>query len=111
MFPDWLDLPEGYLVQDWMQWQRGKIVADKIIKHPELIDLAVQRLRSRGENLLRAELEWLGLLEGSRPDEISAILEDDGPEGQRLRSSSPFHGSTFITAEENDHVRKRAYPW
>lgn len=109
MFPPWLDLPPGYLVQDWMQWQRGKIVARRLREDPGLILDARQRLETEKPRLYQAQLEWLELLEHSSAAQICGILEAADDEGQRLRSSSPFHGSPFITPEENEDVRQRAY--
>ena len=45
-----------------------------------------------------ALLEWLDILETSRPDEIRKIITANTDEGQRLRSSSPFAG--VLTEEE-----------
>ncbi len=109
MFPPWLDLPPNYLVQDWMQWQRGKIVASRLRENPDLIQTARQRLEARTSQLYKPQVEWLELLEQSSVGQICHILEAADDEGQRLRSSSPFHGSPFITSEENENVRQRAY--
>ncbi|WP_133792959.1 hypothetical protein [Prosthecobacter fusiformis] len=111
MFPDWLDLPEGYLIQDWMQWQRGKLIAERLRTQPELVNTAIGRLKDRHGGLYAAEQEWLDLLQKLDVQEIASLLEDAGDEGQRLRSSSPFHGFPFITQQENEDVRQRAYPW
>jgi hypothetical protein len=109
MFPPWLDLPPNYLVQDWMQWQRGKIVAARLRESPDLIQTARERLKARKTLLYRPQVEWLELIERSSIGQICDILEAADDEGQRLRSSSPFHGSPFITPEENEDVRQRAY--
>lgn len=109
MFPPWLDLPPGYLVQDWMQWQRGKLVATRLRENPDLIQTAKERLAARKSLLYRPQIEWLELLEQASVPQICQILEAADGEGQRLRSSSPFHGSPFITPEENEDVRQRAY--
>ena len=109
MFPPWLDLPQNYLVQDWMQWQRGKLVAARLRKNPDLIQTARERLEARKSLLYRPQVEWLELLDRSSIGQICDILEAADDEGQRLRSSSPFHGSPFITPEENEDVRQRAY--
>jgi len=109
MFPPWLDLPPNYLVQDWMQWQRGKIVAGRLRENPELIQTAKERLEVSKAYLYQPQVEWLELLERSSVGQICHILEAADDEGQRLRSSSPFHGSPFITPEENEDVRQRAY--
>ncbi len=109
MFPPWLDLPPNYLVQDWMQWQRGKIVAERMKQNPDLLQFAKQRLLAKRDRLFGAQIEWLELLDQMNLEEVCAILETPDDEGQRLRSSSPFHGNPFITPEENEDVRQRAY--
>jgi hypothetical protein len=109
MFPPWLDLPPNYLVQDWLQWERGKIVAKKLRQNPDLVTFAKQRLLAKRDRLFSAQVEWLELLNQKDLNEVCSILEAPDDEGQRLRSSSPFHGMPFITAEENEHVRERAF--
>ncbi len=109
MFPPWLDLPPGYMVQDWMQWQRGRLVAARLRENPDLIQTAKERLAARRSFLYRPQIEWLELLEQASVPQICQILEATDDEGQRQRSSSPFHGSPFITPEENEDVRQRAY--
>lgn len=108
-FPPWLDLPPGYIVNDWIAWQKGKLVARKLRNAPHLLALARQRLEARGGDLFAADVEWLSLLSEKDVNEIAAILESPDPEGQRLRSSMPFTRAPFIEPQERDAILERAY--
>jgi hypothetical protein len=108
-FPPWLDLPPGYIVNDWIAWQKGKLVAQRLREDPSLIQQAIDRLKSRGERLFDAEVEWLELLRQHDANAIAELLESDDHEGQRLRSSTPFSRSPFIQPEESEAIRERAY--
>ncbi len=108
-FPPWLDLPPGYIVNDWIAWQKGKLVAARLRAHPELVEVAIQRLIDRGEDLFAADLEWQSLLAKHDVEFIASILESPDPEGQRLRSSTPFARQPFINPEEAEAIRERAY--
>ena len=108
-FPPWLDVPPGYIVNDWIAWQKGKLVAQRLREDPSLIQQAIDRLESRGERLFDAEVEWLELLRQHDANAIAELLESDDHEGQRLRSSTPFSRSPFIQPEESEAIRERAY--
>lgn len=108
-FPPWLDLPEGYIVNDWIAWQRGKLVAERLREHPEWLAMVTEELSLRKGDLFAATHEWLELLQRRGLEEIAAILESPDHEGQRLRSSSPFRGERFVSAEEMEVIRERAY--
>lgn len=108
-FPAWLDLPEGYVVNDWIQWQKGRIIAEKVRGAPELVELACQKLAAKEDDLGMAHREWLNLLRELPVEEIAKILESPDAEGQRLRSSSPFSGRLFIEPSQIESIRERAY--
>lgn len=108
-FPDWLDLPEGYLVNDWIQWQKGKAVAKRLRINPALVDIARQNLEAKRSGLSLAHLEWLDLLHSHSAEDIAWILESADGNGQRLRSSSPFSGRPFVEPVEIEAIRERAY--
>jgi hypothetical protein len=108
-FPPWLDLPPGYIVNDWIAWQKGKLVADKIRETPSLLETAINRLLMRGDKLFAADYEWLELLRAGDIAVIARILEADDNEGQRWRSSSPFSRTPFIEPEEAEAIYERAY--
>jgi hypothetical protein len=108
-FPPWLDLPPGYIVNDWISWQKGKLVANKIRTSPSLVKTAINRLQSRGEMLFAADHEWLEILLSSDIEAIARILEASDHEGQRLRSSTPFSRQPFIEPEEAEEIYERAH--
>lgn len=108
-FPAWLDLPPGYIVNDWIAWEKGKLVAKRLRSDPSLINIAIKRLEARGEGLFRADVEWLELLRAHDVETIAGILEAGDPEGQRLRSSSPFVRTPFVEPQEAEAIRERAY--
>ena len=108
-FPPWLDLPQGYIVNDWIAWQKGKLVAQRLREDPSLIQQAIDRLESRGDRLFDADVEWLDMLRHNDVNSIAELLESDDHEGQRLRSSTPFSRPPFIQPEETEAIRERAY--
>lgn len=108
-FPPWLDLPPGYIVNDWIAWQKGKLVAQRLRSDPSLLQVALDRLLARGDQLFSADQEWLELIRRFDVEGISQILESPDHEGQRLRSSTPFSRQPFIEPEEVETIRERAY--
>lgn len=108
-FPSWLDLPPGYIVNDWIAWQKGKLVAARLREHPEWLAMLASELSARQDHLFAASLEWLELLRSGEVEKVASILESPDPEGQRLRSSAPFRGERFVKAEEMEAIRERAY--
>lgn len=108
-FPPWLDLPPGYIVNDWIAWQKGKLVAKRLRDDPTLVARAIERLEARKDSLFAADLEWLDLLRQRDVAAICAILESSDDEGQRLRSSTPFSRAPFIQPAEAEAIRERAY--
>lgn len=108
-FPPWLDLPPGYIVNDWIAWEKGKLVAQRLRQDPSLIQHAIERLESRGDSLFDADAEWLELLRRRDVNFIAELLESDDHEGQRLRSSTPFSRPPFVQPEEAEVIRERAY--
>ncbi len=108
-FPPWLDLPPGYIVNDWIHWQKGKLVARRLRDSPDLVLVAKGRLNGRLDRLCRAEIEWLEILNSCDVEEIAGIMESSDHEGQRLRSSAPFNRVPFVNPEEIEAIRERAY--
>jgi hypothetical protein len=76
-FPPWLDLPPGYIVNDWIAWQKGKLVAQRLRQDPSLIQQAIDRLESRRDRLFDADVEWLDLLRHNDVNSIAELLESD----------------------------------
>ena len=81
-----------------------RLVVQRIEENPKRLQIALDNLereRAKRGHLSRAREEWRALLE--RPwAEIRSILLDDSDEGQRLRSSHPFHG--LISQEEGREI-------
>lgn len=109
MFPPWLDLPPNYLVQDWIRWQKGKIVANRLRQQPQMLQQGIQWLLHDQATLSSHDAEWLALLNAGDIEAVAKVLEDAGDTGQRLRSGMPFKGQPFVTPQEMEHLRERAY--
>ncbi len=109
MFPPWLDLPPNYLVQDWIRWQKGKIVAARLRQQPQLMQKGIHWLLRDQEAHSAHDAEWLELLQAGDVESVAKILEDAGDTGQRLRSGMPFKGEPFVTHQEMETLRERAY--
>ena len=72
------------------------LVADKLERQPELLDLArhnLERWMAQTEGApLRAHTEWRELLDRLSPSALLEMLRSDTEEARRLRQSSPFAG-------------------
>jgi hypothetical protein len=108
-FPPWLDLPPSYTVTDWIAWQKGKLVAKRLREHPEDVQLGINWLRRHQERLSNHEMEWLQMLESWSVSQIAELLEAPHHEAQRLRSGTPFKGEPFVTPQQMEAIRERAY--
>ena len=108
-FPPWLDLPPGYIVNDWIAWQKGKLVALHLREHPEDVQLGIDWLHRHQKNLSGHELEWIRMLESWPMDQVIELLEASHHEAQRLRSGMPFKGAPFVTLKQMEVIRERAY--
>lgn len=89
----------------------ARLVAERIDREPELLQVAVKNLkrweRMHKDGLSVASAEWKTIIEGHSWPEIRAMLVQDNDEGQRLRSSSPFGG---IVSEAEWKAIVRAHP-
>lgn len=56
-FPPWLDLPPGYIVNDWIAWEKVRLVAKRLREQPSLLQVARERLKAREDRLFAADLE------------------------------------------------------
>lgn len=86
----------------------GRIIAEKLRKQPELLDLAKGNLerwiaQSNGAPP-PAHLEWKGILERMQLMEIMELLTQDSENAKRLRQSNPFAG--VLTPQERWNVLK-----
>ena len=85
----------------------ARLTASKIDADPSLVAIGhenIERYCQLYRYLPRSQTEWLEILERPWP-EVWAILLQSGDEGQRLRSSQPFHG--LLTEDERyaSHAR------
>jgi hypothetical protein len=108
-FPPHLDLPSDYVANDWILWQKGKLIAARLRETPALVEVAMERLQNQGSGIFQGSEEWQVILQEKDVEDIAAILESPDHEGQRLRSSSPFVGKPFIEPQETETIRERAY--
>ena len=95
---------------DQASLEMGRRVAEKLRRHPELVEFArVNLLRWSRQNqssssLLRCYAEWQQIL--SRPThEICGLLCAETDDAQRLRQNSPFAG--VLTPAEVWEVKSR----
>jgi hypothetical protein len=78
-------------------------VADKLLAHPELIEVARENLRrwlARGPQ--PALIEWRQLLDTLSLDELQRLLRSPDERAARLRQSSPFAG--VLTPRERQSI-------
>jgi hypothetical protein len=108
-FPPWLELPPGYIVNDWIRWQKGKLVAQRLREKPERIALGIRWLEGRGDRLSAHDAEWLNMLRTLSVEAVAELLESAGDKGQRLRSGMPFKGEPFVSEAEMEAIRERAF--
>lgn len=108
-FPPWLDLPPGYIVNDWIAWEKGKLVAKRLGEHPEDVQRGIEWLQRHADRLSEHDLEWLHMLQSWPVGKVIDLLEAPHDEAQRLRSGMPFKGEPFVTQEQMEAIRERAY--
>lgn len=108
-FPPWLDLPPGYIVNDWIAWEKGKLVAKRLREHPEDVQRGIEWLNRHRGKLTPFDFEWLNMLETWSAMRIAELLESPSHEAQQLRSGMPFKGEPFVTTEQMEAIRERAY--
>ena len=108
-FPPWLDLPPGYIVNDWIAWEKGKLVAQRLRSHPEDVRRGIDWLNGHRAKLTPFDFEWLAMLETWPVEEIAQLLESPSPAAQQLRAGMPFKGEPFVTDEQMEDIRERAY--
>ena len=87
-----------------------RLIVQRIEEDPKLIRIGSKNLENeeaRRGKLSRASAEWRQILKGPWPV-IRAILLSESDEGQRLRSSHPFHG--IVTQEESREIMGRHPP-
>jgi len=101
--------------QDWIRFQLSKLAAERIRENPEIVKIGLQHIQRWMENgtgehfCTKARSEWVELIQQHSPQEIADLLEAEGDEAQRLRSSMPFIQPPFFTEQERLTVLERAY--
>ncbi len=101
--------------QDWIRLQLSKLAAARIRENPEIVGVGLQHIqrwleKDDGDRFwAAARREWAKLIELHSPQEIADLLEADGDEAQRLRSSMPFIQPPFFTEQERLDVVEKAY--
>ena len=98
--------------QDWISLQLSKLAATRIRENPEIIKVGLKNIRHWEKNrggAFAAHLEWANLIQQYSPLEIADLLESDGDEAQRLRSSMPFIQPPFFSEQERLNVIEKAY--
>ncbi len=101
--------------QDWIRLQLSKLVAARIRKKPSVVEVGMQNIRRWVEDSkcnahwVAARLEWAELIKRHTTQEIADLLEAEGDEAQRLRSSMPFIQPPFFTEAERLQIIESAY--
>jgi hypothetical protein len=101
----------GHDLTDRRSLELNRLVAEKIRRQPELVDLVRNRLeRTLSESRLSesskdALREWQTILSTHSLNEVLEILTEDSDEGQRLRQSSPFSG--ILSQRERFEIFRR----
>ena len=101
----------GHDLIDRRSLELNRLVAEKMRRQPELMDLVRSRLeRTLSESRLSesskdALREWQIILSTHSLNEVLEILTEDSDEGQRLRQSSPFSG--ILSQRERLEVFRR----
>jgi hypothetical protein len=108
-------LPEDYVFINPLIFQRYLFMADKIERHPELLEIPLANIERwiamdrLGD--VRPLIQWREMIEKAQGSgegfaELLAFLRDDGEEARYLKSCSPFPG--VLTKEER---RKFSCAW
>lgn len=101
--------------QDWIRLQLSRLAAARIRETPSLVEVGMQNIRNWVEDAkcnahwAAARLEWAELIKRHTAQEIADLLEAEGDEAQRLRSSMPFIQPPFFTEAERLQIIERAY--
>lgn len=101
--------------QDWISLELSKLAAARIREAPSLVEVGLQNIqrwiaKSDGNtHWTAARLEWKNLIDQLPPQEIADLLEAEGDEAQRLRSSMPFIQPPFFTDSERIKIIESAY--
>jgi len=101
--------------QDWIRLQLSKLAATRIREDPTRVEVGLNNIRrwlekpDCNKHWAVARLEWEDLIKSHTALEIATLLEAEGDNAQRLRSSMPFIQPPFFTEQERLTVLERAY--
>ena len=81
----------------------------KIDRDPSLVQIGLENVerwtRQKNGHLPACHAEWEALIAQRPRAMIRTLLTKDSDDGQRLRSSRPFFGSSFVSDEERAAIR------
>ena len=90
----------------------GRVIAEKLRHHPELVDLAKTNIRrwlaTSSANSRPALEEWMTVLNGP-VEQVRALLVGDDERSKRLRQSNPFAGALSQQERNAILMRYQAY--
>ena len=103
--------PGGHPEIDARVLEMTRITVARIDENPELLRTGRENIerwtRQNDGYLPQCNTEWLDILETRTWDEIRKMLLEESDEGQRLRSSHPFH---LITQDERRRINGHEDP-
>ncbi len=100
---------------DWISLQLGRLAAARIREEPSRVKAGLRNIQRWVESLdcdahrAAARQEWAELIEHRSAQEIADLLEAEGDEAQRLRSSMPFIQLPFFSEAERLKIVESAY--
>ena len=99
-----------YTPHDLISLEFGKRAAARLREHPELLALGRENIESWAKlqgRLAPAYQEWNQIIEQGGLEAVLAILEGITDHDQRLRSSTPFVGPSFVSEDERKAIYDR----
>ena len=97
---------DKYLASDWRSLELHRLIATRVQNDPSLIQNAIENIdRWKRQNHSPQPYfdDWLEHINKGMTHLITFMLSETD-EAQRLRSSSPFVGDSFITQAERDAI-------
>ena len=104
-----VSLAQGHPEIDRWGFELTKIAVAKIDRDPSLLQIRFEDVerwtRQKNGHLPACHAEWEALIARRPRAMIRTLLTKDSDDGQRLRSSRPFIGSSFVSDEERAAIR------
>lgn len=100
---------------DWISLQLSRLAAARIREEPARVEVGKRNIKrwlgslDGNAHLAVCRQEWADLIEHRSAEQIADLLEAEGDEAQRLRSSMPFIQPPFFTEAERLNVVESAY--